>query len=150
MAPSNLIQALFLTFSFALTLSFAPQDVSQYCIDNALVPDYPQTVKPLMDSWSYQYLLEENGVWQSINLDQYPESVRMAGWFINVLYVYIKRSVYLLHCETTRTCIVVYTGILIYNHILYECTYCGISCICVQVVSRAYNKRGLVTAIVHA
>lgn len=54
----------------------APGDISQYCIDNSLVPDYLDTVKPLMDSSSYKYLLGDKGVWQSINLDDYPETVR--------------------------------------------------------------------------
>ena len=71
-----------LVLFFALVYSQAPSDVSQYCKDNSLVPDYPDTVVPLMDSWSYQYLLGENGVWQSINLDQYPESV---SWLLQNL-----------------------------------------------------------------
>ncbi len=85
MAVSYLLQTLFIAFSFAQTLSYAPQDVSQYCIDNALVPDYPETVKPLMDSWSYQYLLGANGVWQSVNLDQYSESVSITISLFGVL-----------------------------------------------------------------
>ena len=75
-----------LALLFVLVSSQAPQDVSQYCKDNSLVPDYPKTVKALMDSWSYQDLLGDNGVWQSINLDNHTEN------YVSCVYNCVMRS----------------------------------------------------------
>ena len=77
---------LWLTALVGIVSSQAPQDVSSYCVDHSLVPNYPDTVKPLMDSWSYENLLGSDGVWQSLNLDEYSESVSFSRATISIFY----------------------------------------------------------------
>ena len=80
---------LWLTALVGIVSSQAPQDVSSYCVDHSLVPNYPDTVKPLMDSWSYENLLGSDGVWQSLNLDEYSESVSFSRATISIFFMIV-------------------------------------------------------------
>ena len=51
-------------------LAQAPGDTGTYCRDRSALPDYPATVKPLVDSWSYKNLLNTSGgPWTPLDLD---------------------------------------------------------------------------------
>ena len=50
-------------------ISEAPGDTDVYCKEISSIPDYAETVKPLMDSFGYLNLLGNDGVWTAVDVD---------------------------------------------------------------------------------
>lgn len=91
---SRLLLSLFLATS--VSSSYAPDDTGSFCLDMSALPDYPGTVKRLMDSWSYRRLLApSDGVWRRIDADNDNISVSPSSG-----YMWVERergTVYISH-----------------------------------------------------
>ena len=71
------------------SLAQAPGDTGTYCSDRSALPDYPVTVKPLVDSWSYKNLLTTNGgPWTPLDLDNDTNKVN----FLLIVTVKLSKS----------------------------------------------------------
>ena len=78
---------LFLLLILLKCLAQAPGDTGTYCKDISALPDYPDTVKPLVDSWSYKNLLIANGgPWTPLDLDNDTNNVSSSILSYRILY----------------------------------------------------------------
>ena len=60
----------------SLSLGQAPGDIGTFCTSISAIPNYPPTVKRLMDSWSYQTL---GGLWTIKDVDNDNQTVRLVN-----------------------------------------------------------------------
>ena len=69
----------------SLSLGQAPGDIGTYCTSISAIPNYPPTVKRLMDSWSYQTLTNPSnggGLWTIKDVDNDNQTVRLVIYIV--------------------------------------------------------------------
>ena len=82
-----LYSVLFLLLILSTCLAQAPGDTGTYCKDISALPDYPATVKPLLDSWGYKNLLiADGGPWTPLDLDNDTNYVSSSILSYHILY----------------------------------------------------------------